>query len=55
MNDGYFPAWHKAPISEGQQPIAWVQTASGARMPLDLARVEQLEAAYASQMIEVSA
>ena len=24
-----------------QQPIAWVQTASGARMPLDLATVEQ--------------
>lgn len=58
MNDGYFPLPENAKRStcrSCQQPIAWVQTASGARMPLDLARVEQLEAAYASQMIEVSA
>jgi hypothetical protein len=44
MNDGYFPLPENAKRStcrSCQQPIAWVQTASGARMPLDLARVEQ--------------
>ena len=44
MNDGYFPLPENAKrgtCRSCQQPIAWVQTASGARMPLDLATVEQ--------------
>lgn len=44
MNDGYFPLPENATrgtCRSCQQPIAWIQTASGARMPLDLATVEQ--------------
>lgn len=44
MNDGYFPlpANAKRGICRScRQPIAWVTTANGAHMPLDLATIEQ--------------
>ena len=44
MNDGYFPLPERAKRGQCrscQQPIAWITTASGATMPLDLATAEQ--------------
>lgn len=44
MNDGFYPLplrHEKSHCRSCKAPIAWVQTASGARMPLDLGTVEQ--------------
>lgn len=43
MNDGFYPLplhHQKSQCRSCKAPIVWVQTASGARMPLDLGTVE---------------